>query len=226
MRCECRKGARRDRLLAVSRIPARYEHCTIDGFEIWDTDEAGKRLLQQARRKTKEFVDCFPSVSKGLLYIGKTGTGKTHLAVAALREIVLTKGKGGLYANAIDLVQELQMTFDHTGRPREEIITPVVEAPVLVLDELGAGKPSPWVQDLFYYIINSRYMAERITLFTTNYSDFPKSRGAGLMRTEESLADRISAPLRSRLYEMCDLVEIRCEGDYRERAAGSRRRRA
>jgi DNA replication protein DnaC len=99
------------------------------------------------------------------------------------------------------------MTFDGSGGGRQ-LVEPLVKTDLLVLDELGAGKPSPWVMDLLYFLVNTRYLERRITLFTTNYSDFPKEH-------EESLANRISARLRSRLYEMCIRVELRGE-DYRK----------
>lgn len=239
VRCECARERAREASLRASRIPARYAHCTLDGFEIWGSE---KNFLVSAKRKTQEFVDLYPRVEKGLLFMGETGCGKTHLAVAALRELVLDKGARGLYANAVELIIELQMSFDAGGgRSRDAIIMPIVEAEVLVLDELGGGKLSPWVMDILYYIINSRYMAKRLTLCTTNFSDFPKTapvdRGSGQrqsmelpdgddrLRLSETFADRITAPLRSRLYEMCDLVDIR-SGDYRARNAPGRRGRS
>ena len=226
MRCRCQEEALKERMLRASRIPERYLHCTIEGFEIWDRDPGGKQTLVKAKRRTREFVDLYPSVEHGLLFQGPPGTGKTHLAVAALRELILTKGVRGLYANAIDLVQELQMTFDGGGRSRESILQPVVDAELLVLDELGTGKMSPWVQDLLYYVINSRYMTKRLTLFTTNYADWAGSEGTSVLRTLETLADRISPALRSRLYEMSEQIDIRCKGDYRREAVGSPRPRS
>ena len=46
-----------------------------------------------------------------------------------------------------------------------------------MLDELGAGKTTQWVMDLLYYLVNTRYLEERVTIFTTNFSDFPKRTG-------------------------------------------------
>lgn len=223
VRCDCTRERVTARLLRAGRVPERYRHCTIDGFEIWDSDPGGRQTLVKAKRRTREFVDLFPAIDRGLLYQGPPGTGKTHLAVAALQELIVAKGAHGLYANAIDLVQELQMTFDGGGRSREAILQPVVDAELLVLDELGTGKMSPWVQDLLYYVINSRYMAKRLTLFTTNYADWTGSEGTSVLRTQETLADRISPALRSRLYEMSEQVDIRCRGDYREAIASKAR---
>jgi DNA replication protein DnaC len=223
VRCACRREREREALLRASRIPARYLGCTIDGFEVWDPSDP---TLSQARRRTRDFVDSWGATppERGLLYMGAAGCGKTHLAVAALRELVVTKGVRGLYVNFLELVQQLQMTFDGGGRNREDVLSPPVEAEALVLDELGAGKLSPWVMDLLYYVINSRYMSKRVTLCTTTYSDFAGASGSSQTnRVDESLTDRISAPLRSRLYEMCELVDIRC-GDYRARRAGGRGR--
>jgi len=223
VRCACRREREREALLRASHIPARYLGCTIDGFELWDPADP---TLSQARRRTREFVDGWGAAApeRGLLYMGAAGCGKTHLAVAALKELILTKGVRGLYVNFLELVQQLQMTFDGGGRNREEVLSPAVEAEALVLDELGAGKLSPWVMDLLYYVINSRYMSKRVTLCTTTYSDFAAGTGSSpTSRVDESLTDRISAPLRSRLYEMCELVDIRC-GDYRVRRAGGRGR--
>ncbi len=170
--------------------------------------------------------------------MGSVGTGKTHLAVAALRELILTKGVHGFYANFLELVQQLQMSFDGGGARREEILGPVTEAELLVLDELGAGRLTEWVRDLLYYVINSRYMGKKVTVFTTNYLDAPQppkgsegassyspsaQSGTAAERWQETLGDRISERLRSRLFEMCEVVELRGE-DYRARSARAGRR--
>jgi DNA replication protein DnaC len=235
VRCACRRDRKVEGLLAAARIPARYKHCTVENFEVWSQDKASNNLQAKAKRRTREFIDCYPKVERGLLYMGNVGTGKTHLAVAALQELILTKGAQGVYSNFLELVQELQMSFDGSGASREEILGPVTEADVLVLDELGAGRLTEWVRDLLYYVINSRYMANRVTIFTTNYLDFPQpARGVArggdssasyqpqdapsAERGQETLADRISERLRSRLFEMCDVIELRGE-DYRARSS-------
>jgi DNA replication protein DnaC len=233
VRCTCRRDGRPEALLAAARIPPRYQHCTVEGFEVWSSDVGSRNLQSQAKRRTREFVDCYPRLEKGLLFMGSVGTGKTHLAVAALKELIATKGAQGLYVNFLELVQQLQMSFDGGGSSREEILGPVTDADVLVLDELGAGRLTEWTRDLLYYVINSRYMATQVTIFTTNYLDSPQPpRGeasgayrppthdaASQDRWQETLADRISERLRSRLFEMCDVIELRGE-DYRARGGG------
>jgi DNA replication protein DnaC len=139
--------------------------------------------------------------------MGPVGTGKTHLAVAALQALITDKGVRGRFVDFTTLVLEIQMTFDGSGTSRD-ILRPLINADVLVVDELGAGKPTPWVMDLLYYLVNTRYVSERLTIFTTNYSDFTHTAG------QESLTDRISARIRSRLFEMCRRLELR-GGDYR-----------
>jgi DNA replication protein DnaC len=214
-RCACADAIRRRRLVDEAGIPARYRHCTLAGFEMWNAKDP---TLAKVRRAVQEFVDLWPEVDRGLLLMGPVGTGKTHLAVAALQEIVATKTPPvrARFRDFTSLVLEIQMTFDGSGGSRE-ILTPLISADLLVLDELGAGKTSPWVMDLLYYLVNTRYVEGRVTIFTTNYSDFPKHAG------EESLTDRVSARIRSRLWEMCRRLELR-GADYRsERLAGTRR---
>ena len=209
VRCKCRKDRKGDALLAACRIPPRYAACTLDSFELW---EPGNPTISEALRKTRSFVAGFPDVRRGLVLMGPVGIGKTHLAVAAMKDLVAQHGIHGLYVNFLELVQALQMSFDGGTRSREEIMSPVIAADVVVLDELGAGKLTPWVMDLLYHVVNSRYMQLRLTLVTTNFSDHPKRTG------EESLADRVGAPVRSRLFEMCDPIDMRpgeFGGDYR-----------
>lgn len=214
-RCHCAGSKRRERLLESAGIPSRYRHCTLGNFEIWNDEDP---TLGRTLRAVREFVDLYPASEKGLLLMGTVGTGKTHLAVAALQELITTKVVHGRFADFTSLILEIQMTFDGSGSSRE-ILRPLIAADVLVLDELGAGKVTPWVMDLLYYLVNSRYVENRLTIFTTNYSDFPRTAD------QETLTDRVSPRIRSRLFEMCRRLELR-GGDYRRlRLADARERR-
>jgi DNA replication protein DnaC len=104
---------------------------------------------------------------------------------------------------------------------------------VLVLDDLGASKPSAWVLDIIGLVLNARYNERRVTILTTNYFDeaahaepAPRSpSGQRVAVREDALADRIGARMRSRLYEMCRTVELFAP-DFRREVRQSGRARA
>ena len=94
------------------------------------------------------------------------------------------------------------------------MLRPVFEAEVLLLDELGAVKPSEWVWDTVSLILNTRYNDNRTTIITTNFSDQPAASvtrslsPARAAAREETLGDRIGERMRSRLHEMCRIVKM------------------
>ena len=140
--------------------------------------------------------------------MGATGVGKTHLAVAIVRRLI-EKGIPGVFCEFGSLLKEIQDSYNPISKSSElKVLSPVYETDVLVLDELGATIPTDWVRDTMYQIINKRYNARKLTIFTTNYLDSKTSD------KEQTLEDRISTRLRSRLYEMCNKVMID-GGDYR-----------
>jgi len=202
--CDCQRIGRGDVLLAQARIPARFMHCMFDTFDPLCPS------LHRALMNTRKFVEEYPLVDVGLLYLGSCGVGKTHLAVAALKELI-KKGIPGMFYDFRDLLKEIQDSYNPNTHTSElKILAPIFEAEVLVLDELGASKPTEWVQETMTHIINKRYNEKKTTIFTSNYLDMPIGSSY-----DETLTDRVGVRLRSRLQEMCRLIPV--EGDdYRE----------
>jgi DNA replication protein DnaC len=209
--CRCLQVGRIERMLAAARIPKRYEHCDLESYI--PNDPTQKR----AKADVARFLERYPLIDIGLLLLGPCGVGKTHLAVGLLRHVILEKGDDGIFYDFRDLLREIQGSWNSISQSSEvEVLRPVLEAKVLVLDELGSNKPTDWVRETVAYIINCRYNDKKLTIFTSNYLDAPAaeseaggSERAGVRLREESLTDRIGARLRSRLYEMCKVVEIR-----------------
>jgi DNA replication protein DnaC len=231
-RCDCVLGNRAQRLLDRARIPARYEHCEFDSFE---PDYAGSNpSLERALLEARKFVAEYPVENNGLLFIGPIGVGKTHLAVSILKELVGSKGVPCLFYDYRELLKQIQNSYNPSEPTTEmQVLRPVFEAEVLVLDELGAVKPTEWVWDTVSHILNTRYNDKRTTLITTNYPDqaageaarrsFSQSEAARAAARDETLGDRIGERMRSRLHEMCRTVEMRGE-DFRQKVHKASRR--
>lgn len=203
-RCECIRQQAADRRTREARIPPRYLRCTLDNFVTYQNEEL-LRAVDSARR----FTEAFPVVQKGLMLIGPPGIGKTHIAVAALREVIRRTGARGLYYDTRALLRDIRSTYNPVLHMAEmDVIRPVMEAEVLVLDDLGAERLTDWVEETMSLIVNTRYNERRPTIFTSNYEDIPDEAEMN------SLLVRVGFRLHSRLREMCEFLEY--DGpDYR-----------
>lgn len=217
--CACRRaGPARDgdSLLAACRIPPRYEHCTLGSFSPMTPQH------RAALEKAMYFCNGYPHLGHeeglGLLFTGGNGVGKTHLGVGTLRELAATKGVRGQFWDFHELIREIKRSFDPETRTTEmEVLDPVVEIDILLLDDLGAWKITDWMNDTLFYILNSRYLARRPTLITTNFQDVTaqEAKEADQNVKKEFLIDRVGPQLRSRLAEMC--LKVPLDGDdFRE----------
>ena len=147
--------------------------------------------------------------TKGLFIFGKVGTGKTYNAYALVKYL-LAKSLNARIVNLPSLLNIIrasfskQEVFDSNGDCESRFvknmsdIEKLINTHILVIDDIGAEKPSEWVAETLYYLINSRYENEKTTIFTSNLS---------LDELSDVIGDRIA----SRINEMCDIVEM--DGD-------------
>jgi DNA replication protein DnaC len=145
----------------------------------------------------------------GLFLTGSRGVGKTHLAVALMRELILATQpvyQGGayridlqkmpLFVSVPELLLEIRETFHTSGVSEKAVIDKYSWVDVLVLDDLGAGNTSDWVLQTLYTIMDRRYREELRTIITSNLS---------IEEIEEKLDDRVA----SRVVGMCRVCILR-----------------
>jgi DNA replication protein DnaC len=203
-RCDCWRGEVVEKLLKDARVPTRYARCELATFE------HDMNTQREAWRRATRFVEAFPVVDKGLLLFGPHGVGKTHLAVGILKEVIRTKGARGFFFETRELLRLVRETFNRGNQETEmDVLAPVLDADLLVLDDLGAEKTSEWVQETLGLVVNTRYNARRATIFTSNLVDSPDNTDP------QGFIFQLGARTRSRLVEMCDWVEIQ-GADVRE----------
>ena len=229
--CSCQIARKAELRLRRARIPARYAHCELENFETRFHGADG--TLTKALTAARHIADSFrvEQDGRGLLLTGGIGVGKTHLAVGLLRALIEQKGAVGLFCDYRELLKEIQHSYNPQVAATElGILRPIFEAEVLVLDELGAVRPTDWVWDTVAHVLNTRYNHQRVTIITTNYPNDPPAlatndagehsprKAAARAAREETLGDRIGERMRSRLQQMC--IPVWMQGrDFRQRVS-------
>jgi DNA replication protein DnaC len=227
-KCECAELPRRLDLLTAASIPGKFAGA---GFDNYDTTGKYARL-GLALKRAKDLVNDFRPGIRGLVFSGGPGLGKTHLAVAILKALVLEKGVTCRFVDFFQLLADIRHAYSE-DRSDQSIINPYVYAPVLVIDELAKGRNTEWELTVLDQIIAARYnSADKVTLFTTNYQseaavpgpEGKKSRSGeptdtadfGDLLTRQMLQERIGPRIYSRLVEMCEFVMMQGD-DFRQK---------
>jgi DNA replication protein DnaC len=199
-RCDCWRAVVAGKQLADARIPPKFAKAELDTYKP-DTDSQ-----RDALRLSRRFVEAFPAEQKGLVFHGPTGVGKTHLAIGLLKAVVRDKGARGYFFQTTELLRLVRETYNRAVDETEmDVLRPVLEADVLVLDDLGVEKTSEWVHETLGLVINARYNARRATIVTSNLVDAVDQNDKNFIN---SFMLQLGGRTRSRLLEMCEWVEV------------------
>jgi DNA replication protein DnaC len=136
--------------------------------------------------------------------------GKTHLSVAIVKEVIRRTNARAVFHDVRELLKEIRNTYNPVVRSTEsQVVRPVMDAELLVLDDLGAEKTSERVEETLNLIVNTRYNQRRATIFTSNYPVMED------LTDPDNLVVRVGYRMWSRLHEMCEFIELKSV-DYRE----------
>jgi DNA replication protein DnaC len=194
--CECKLRYFAEQRILRANIPPLFADKDLSNYA-----RRGKAQQSEFRFASMYVQNYSAKDNKGLLLVGEPGVGKTHIAVGILKELI-GKGFTGLYFNVIALLDAIKASYDKEIKATQGLdIQADLDVDILLLDDLGAEKMSPWVADRLYAIINQRYETQRTLILTTNLK-------------YDKLGDQVGQRILSRLYEMCILHPFRGE-DYR-----------
>ena len=197
-----RRDARIVALREKSGLSKRLKRHTFASFKPYVSQGAAR-----AFEKVEEYLASWDEnreEGRGLYLCGGVGVGKTHLAVAVMSELIRRRRVPSLFVTVPEFLDNLRGAYNDPGRDLDEWMDAVKNADFLVLDDLGAEKPTEWVRERIFVLVNHRYREQLPTVFTSNTG--PKD-----------LADQLGERTASRIIAMCDWIALEGE-DYRETA--------
>ena len=224
VRCDCVAAERAAHLESDAQIPPLYAGASFDNFLLPRDNPIAYRELTEVYLAVRGYARDFPNQKRpGLLLMGDPGTGKTHLAVAAMRAI-MGKGFEGLFFDYQNLLDRIRSGYDASSNSSDrQAYNVAMDTEVILLDDLGAHRVTDWVEDTVTSIITARCNQRKALIATTNlidpeagYVTYERSPG-GKVDYRTTLKERIGERARSRLFEMCRVIKMPVMEDFRVR---------
>ncbi len=207
-------------------LPARFHDVRLASYEARGGPQNNQRqmraIVEALRDRLIDAQRPDGAIEPGIRGLGLSGTpgvGKTHLLCALARELTIDYGMVVRYADFSNLLWDLKSRFEQ-GSGEASLLAPLIDADVLVLDEVGKGKASEWDISIIDALVAGRYNRRKTIVFATNYAFAETAGGVDMNRAAsgarsggglshlETLKDRVHDRVFSRLCEMCELVTV------------------
>jgi DNA replication protein DnaC len=223
--CACRHLDERISLFNQIGIPPIVAKASFENPRTWSPKQVDAKNVAEAFAH-KFRVD---QATRGFIFYGRPGGGKTHLLCSALRYLALERGIASRYIEFLLLLSDIRAGFN-TNRSHMEILKPLLAVPVLAIDELGKERGTEWERSMLDELISRRFNSGLSTLFATNYFQRPEenpvreepgrrvnTKSADFAKDAEAmtLPQRVGDRIYSRLKEMCQFVKLDPGEDFR-----------
>lgn len=207
--CKCdreieKQKKRREKQMEIERL----KRTCFNSMREWSyTFENYQGEENQSLIIAKNFVEDYEKMKKeniGLLFYGSVGSGKSYLACSIANSLIEQYQISVKIRNFAQIINELQKSsFDFD---KNAYIESLVNTSVLILDDLGIERDTSYAKEQVYNIVNSRYLKQKTTIFTTNLS----------YDTIQNCKDSVEYQrIYSRIIEMCIPVMVVGE-DFRK----------
>jgi len=200
----CRENL--EKLMKYSNLGERFKTRTFETF-------IQNKENHNAYEVCKDYSENFKKLQNkgiGLLITGSYGAGKTHLA-AAITHSLIKQNIHVVFGTLITLLGKVKASYgDYAKENEDTIINKYLNCNLLIIDDLGKEKPTEWIMEKLYYIINCRYENNKPIVITSNYSD-TKLIDRLTIKEDSGTAEAIV----SRLFEICQGVDMNKCKDYR-----------
>lgn len=189
------KLERIERLFQQSRLGKRFRDRTFETFVVRDYNQ---KAFEIAQDYAKSF-DKYKEKGEGLFITGGYGVGKTHLAAAIANYLIQNLKATVIFGNVTTLLGRIRQTYSENSQYEEEqILKELYDVDLLIIDDLGKEKPTEWVEEKLYTVINQRYEDYKPIVVTSNLE----------LEEIEHRLETCGGAIVSRIIEMCRGIKM------------------